>query len=173
MTIKHPTLLAEVVDEWLGVRRLQTQLAGVLSETYDADFIPPSEFYARTYALLLPLATSVLEHVLIGLRDEGAFACQSSGLKAVMGASRKHIPWRAFERVERVRLARNALVHKGLIPVYRETFEALDTLEDEWIAWSILKGRTRYDTAVVLTGEDLYEDTMRRIRLREVRMVSK
>ncbi len=169
MTIKHPTLLAEVVDEWLGVRRLQTQLAGVVSEIYEADFTPPMEFYNRTYALLIPLAVSVLEHVLTGLREEGTFACHSSSLRALMTASRSHLPWKAFHRIERARLTRNALVHEGQIPVYRETFEALDALEDEWLAWSILKGRTRYDTAVVLTGQDLYEDTLRRIRLKGLR----
>jgi hypothetical protein len=167
MTIKHPTLLAEVVDEWLGVRRLQTQIAGVLSAIYASDFILSLEFYNRTYALLVPLAVSVLERALVGLRDEGAFASQSSSLGALMRASRQHLPWKAFDRVEQVRGARNALVHEGHIPTYREIFQALDTLEDEWVALSILKGRTKYDTAVVLTGDDLYQETLRLIRLQE------
>lgn len=165
--IKHPRLLADVVDEWIGVRRLQTQFAGVLSQIYQAEFIPPLEFYNRTYSLLIPLGVSVLEHTLIGLRDEGAFACQPSSLRALMVASRNNLPWKAYDRVEGIRRTRNALVHEGQIPVYRETFEALDALEDEWLAWSILKGRTKYNTAVVLTGEDLYEDTLRRTRSRE------
>lgn len=164
MAVKHPTLLADLVDEWLGVRTLQSQLAAVLNDVYSADFIPPLEFYNRSYALLLPLGFSVLEHALSGLRDEDAFECRSSSLKFMMNASRESLQWHNFERVDRFRQMRNALVHEQVIPTYSETFAALDALEEEWLAWSILKGRTRYNTAVALSGQDLYENTINEIR---------
>jgi hypothetical protein len=161
MTVKHPRLLADIVDEWLAVRRHQSEIALVLRELPDGDSTAPLEFYNRSYALLLPMAVAVLEHALIGLRDEQAFLCRSSGLKSLMLASRFRIPWVDYERVEEIRVTRNALVHEGHVPVYHEIFSSLDALEDEWIAWSILKGHTKYEVAVRLAGEDLRDYTIR------------
>lgn len=106
---------------------------------------------ASIFALYIPFGFSVLEHVLLELRDQGSFPCKSSQLGKVMCSSKSALLWCDFDFIDNAREIRNGLAHEQVVPTTKQTFLILDKIEEELTAWRVLKGPVKYEYSLSVT----------------------
>jgi hypothetical protein len=139
--IKDNTALKNLRSEWETVRSIKKIIAeNILSafHTSHGFMSADSSVNKFAYSLLLLFATSVLEHVLLKLRDEGRFACDSSNLGPIMAASRTVLPWINYPLVDQARDERNKIAHEQLWIEQADCYKYIDAIEAELISWNIV-----------------------------------
>ena len=85
---------------------------------------------------------NILE-VLEQLYLEGNFTCSDKGLNlgSLMWASKDALPWVNFIQVDKGREQRNKVAHDDLVLPRSETWEYIDAIEKELIAWKIIPNK--------------------------------
>lgn len=138
--IKDPAFLAHVRAEWEAVRRSQDCVARNLASAMSGigGIGQSHNFRNLAYALCLLCAFSVLEQVLIALRDQGAFVSRNSQLGLLMLASAGILPWQNYELVDQGRIKRNDIAHRQAVIERADTWRFIDAIEAELRAWQIV-----------------------------------
>ena len=138
--ITDRTALSEAQAAWTTVRasqdRVARNLAGISAGI--GSIGPSHEFQNLAYALCLLFAFSVLEQVLLALRDQGTFASARSQLGSLMSASRAVLPWQDYALVDKGRKCRNRIAHQQAIGERAETWRFIDAIEAELKAWQVV-----------------------------------
>jgi hypothetical protein len=133
--IQNKKLLRALVREWEGVRLtlalVKSNMNGALSSGGSTRFTDLS------YSLVLPFAFSVLQQVLVELRDEGIFACDSGLLEPLMHCSRTSLPWMDYRTIRIGSEVSNDFVRNQKIPSTAMTWKYIDAIEAELVAWNI------------------------------------
>lgn len=136
--IQDQSVLQNVRAEWAFVRRAQNMMALGHNASIVGGFPTTEDFKNASYSLCLLFAFSVLERVLIQLRDEGMFNCTSGQVGTLMAASRSNLAWVNFALVDEAREARNKVAHHYRWPERRDCWRYLDAIEAELKAWQII-----------------------------------
>ena len=102
-------------------------------------------------SLLLVSSVSVLEDTLRQLHHEGAFVCAHRGLKDLMTASRRILPWRDYTKIDAIRERRNAIAHRGQMLVPHEGAPYLEAIARELMTWHVLETDARGESTTTLT----------------------
>lgn len=138
--IEDPAILAHVRAEWEAVRRSKDCVAlNLASAMGGIDGIGQSHrFRNLAYALCLLYAFSVLEQVLVALRDQGAFVSRKSQLGSLMVKSKGILPWQNYELVDQGRIKRNEIAHQQAVIERADTWRFIDAIEAELRAWQIV-----------------------------------
>ena len=132
------TELTSFAEQWDVVQRFCSSShrtwvgpAGAISET------PPESFFN----LPVVLAFSLLDEVLDSLMAQGAFP-PPRGHRPMLGpkmaASRAHLPWQDYIRVERGKDQRNALAHQGVLISNADCLAIVDAIGVELVAWGAI-----------------------------------
>jgi len=130
--------LRKVRLEWRFVLESRDRVARNLASGASSGIGVSHEFRDFSYCLCLLFACSVLEHVLLQLRDEGVFKSKSTMLGPMMAESKGILPWHDYGAVDRARECRNSIAHERKIPERKETWRYIDAVETQLNAWKIL-----------------------------------
>lgn len=138
--INDPAILAHVRAEWEAVRRSQDRVARNLASAMSGvgGVGQSHEFRNLAYALCLLFAFSVLEQVLVALRDQGTFVSKKSQLGSLMVESKGVIPWQNYDLIDQGRIKRNEIAHQQAVIERADTWRFIDAIEMELKAWKIL-----------------------------------
>lgn len=138
--ITDPVVLADLQAAWATVRSSQDRVARNLAAGSGGigSIGVSHEFRNLAYALCLLFAFSVLEQVLLALRDQGTFGSQRSQLGSLMAASRAVLPWHDYPLVDQGRDSRNQIAHQRALIERAETWRFIDAIEAELRAWQIV-----------------------------------
>jgi hypothetical protein len=139
--IKDSRVLAEVRQDWQGVRNRQTSIfVGLAASTGIVGGIYPHKVADISYSLVLIFAYSVLKDVLLQLGKEEFFALpkKSTFLGALIDNSKTKLPWVNCSKVDEGHHKRNDVAHEDLIPPRGESWGYIDTIEKELINWQII-----------------------------------
>ena len=134
--IKDNQANAAIIEDWNGVRKLQTfdnrvHFLGGMAVSVGS-FVP-NAFWNLPFLL----SYTVLDETLSVLRDQGEFVCNSRMLGTKMDASKTHLPWQNYDLVFKGKEARNDLAHQALVLKKRECFIYIDAIEAELRAWGV------------------------------------
>jgi hypothetical protein len=151
MTISDPEARAEIAAEWSAVRLQQVRLQTYIGASMLTGGMVVAQITDDIYALFLPFAYSVLEHVLEQARDEGRFSCKTSMIGNLMSASKESISWQNFDAVDAGRRTRNDLTHRRIVPSTSATFKAMDAIEAELIGWQLIDGPIQHEYQVSIS----------------------
>src|SRR5262245_17271475 len=91
---------------------------------------------------MLIAAFSVLEEVLLQLRDERRFMCRDNRLKSLMHGSQPTLPWQDFTLVDQGREDRNKTAHERVWLPHAKSRTYLAAIEAELVAWGVLTSAT-------------------------------
>ena len=93
--IQDEATLTELRSEWATVVVARNMVArNLAASSFGIGSIGPSHIFRNfAYSLCLLFAFSVLEHVLLQLRDEGAFSSKTTQLGDLMHASKDALTW--------------------------------------------------------------------------------
>ena len=137
--ISNLVTLEELRNSWNGVRKLRKSIKGALLGSFaqGASFV----IFIADAAHNLPLvhAYSVLNEVLIQLRDEKHFECKRDNLGLLLENSKKCLLWRNFDLVREGKDRRNDVAHQGLVLPRGDCWKYIDAIEEELIGWEIVK----------------------------------
>lgn len=138
--IADQTVLADIQADWRVVRSSQDRVARNLAAGMSGigGIGQSHEFRNFAHALCLFFAFSVLEKVLLELRDQGKFGCQRSQLQELMRVSASVLPWHNYTLVDQGRISRNKIAHEQAVIERSEIWRFIDAIEMELKAWSIV-----------------------------------
>lgn len=140
--IKDPVVLQEIQDAWEFVRHTRNVIVGNCNVATLAVGFNQSGMRDMGFNLLLASAFSVLEEVLLAIRDQGEFACGSSRLQALMQQSLSVLPWRDFALVDAGRIGRNASIHERAYLPHARCRDYIAAIESELVSWGVLQEET-------------------------------
>jgi len=133
--IQNKKLLGSLVREWESVRLtlalVKSNMNGALSAGGSTRFADLS------YSLVLPFAFSVLQEVLVELRDEGIFSCDSGLLEPLMQCSRTSLPWVDYRTIRIGSEVMSDFARNQKIPATAMTWKYIDAIEAQLVAWNI------------------------------------
>lgn len=137
--IKDSDILNSIRSDWETVRAAREMVRSNTVWSFVHGHVS-SEFGAIKLAnnLLLFFAFSVLEDVLMQLRDEHYFCCKNSKIGPLMVASRAALPWQYFDLIDEARNKRNLIAHKRQWINAIEAKKYIDAIENELILWKIV-----------------------------------
>ena len=142
--IKNQSVLADIREEWQGVRNRQTSIfVGLAASRSLGTGIFPHRVADISYSLVLIFAYSVLGTVLLQLGEEGFFTLPKKDtlLGALMHSSKTQLPWVNFSEVDRGRCKRNDVAHSDLVLPREESWQYIDAIEKELVNWQIIPGQ--------------------------------
>ena len=147
--ISDDAVLDEVRRTWGTVRIFQAKVkTNLFAGMQGLGGVPQSmEFWDLSHSLVLLFAFSVLEDVLKQVRTEQGLKCGPQ-LGAMKDASRDMLPWADFDTVDTARECRNELAHDQVIPPRADSWEYIDAIERELIAWEILDGPVKAEYTI-------------------------
>ena len=136
--ISNSTALQELRESWNGVRKLRSKVQVSLLGSFAQG--GSAAIFAADIAHNLPFihACSVLNDVLLQLRDESHFKCTRFFLGSLMAASKSRLPWTDFDLVKEGVDWRNADAHHGDIVPRGDCWKYIDAIERELINWNIV-----------------------------------
>ena len=148
--IKDAAEKQNVIDEWHGVRKAHAKIKTHLLAAFAGGrgLAVSGDFPDLCHCLLLPFGFSVLESALKQLKREGVFSCGRWNVGPMMEASKLALPWSDYDLVDEARRHRNEFAHQQTICPRKRTWEYLDALEAELIAWGILTEPVQYDHTI-------------------------
>lgn len=138
--INDSFLLYNICKSWEGVHKLKYSHR-LVTLIPGAGLIGTGSFINSDFwNLPFILSYSILDEVLIILKDQGVYQCnkRSPMLGKKMEASRNYIPWQDYDLVSDGRKARNKLAHEAILLPKRQCFIYIDAIEVELKAWRIL-----------------------------------
>jgi len=130
--------LRELRDSWAGVRQLRDKVKACLLGSFAQGASFAIHIADITHNLPFIQAFSVLNDVLLQLRDEGHFECSSIFLGALIESSKNRIPWTNFELVREGVDRRNGVAHHGDIVPRGDCWKYIDAIEVELVAWNVI-----------------------------------
>lgn len=142
--ISDEKVLREIRESWCTVRILEARIAATCTDGLIFSLLPAAtNFREIPESLLLLWAISVLESSLEQLRDERVFVFKGRGLKDLLRASQKALPWQDFAKIDRARERRDAIAHHRAFLSGGECAAYLNAIENELLAWGILEHRIK------------------------------
>jgi hypothetical protein len=137
--IRSSTIRTEVQKEWNGVRAFQSRIQAHLNAPSGIGTAGATHQLRNiSHNLTLLFAFSVLEKTLKQFRDEGLFLEKTNGLKKLMLASKKILPWQDFELIDTAREDRNRVAHQQKILERAECWKYIDGIENELVSWNVV-----------------------------------
>ena len=139
--IRDQNVLEEIRKEWQGVRNKQTSIfVGLAASGGLIRLSFPHKVADISYSLVLIYAYSVLQNVLLQLRDEGHLTSLKGNnyLGALVHNSKKKLTWLNFGEVDRGHCKRNDVAHRDLVLQRGEAWKYIDAIEKELINWRII-----------------------------------
>lgn len=138
--------LSELRDLWAGMLRTRAKVKSAIASSLGAP--GAMTFMIADLAHNLPFiqAFSVLNDILLRLREEGHFKCKSFFLGALLNASKKVLEWIDFELILEGVDRRNDVAHRGEILARRECWRCISAIEAELQAWGIIPGLDESDS---------------------------
>ena len=137
--ISNSVALEELRNSWNGVRELRKSIQASLLGSFaqGASFV----IFIADAAHNLPLVHvySVLNEVLLQLREEKHFECKNFFLGHLLTNSKNCLPWRDFDLVKEGADRRNDIAHRGKILPRGDCWKYIDAIEKELIGWEIVK----------------------------------
>lgn len=140
--ISDPLSLREFREAWEAVRSARNVIVGNLNAASMVGRGGSPEFRNLCFALILIAAFSVLEQVLLQLRDEGHYKSKDSRLKPLMKNSRGALPWQDFDLIDRAREDRNRSAHERVFLPHAVSRDYIAGIEQELVAWGVLPTAT-------------------------------
>jgi len=139
--IKGQDVLEEIRKEWQGVRNIQSSIfVGLAASRGLISGIFPQRVADISYSLVLIYAYSVLQNVLLQLRDEEHFTSSKDDnhLGTLMHNSKEKLNWLDFSEADKGRDKRNDIAHSELVLQRGEAWKYIDAIEKELINWRII-----------------------------------
>ena len=132
-------VLKDVRKEWATVMATRNMIkSNIVFAFAGGGYISP-QFRSLAHSMTLLFGFTVLEHVLVQLRDEGHFKCSSPFVGPLMDASKSNITWTNFDLVEEARTKRNEIAHNQQWIEINDTARYLDAIETELKDWAIIE----------------------------------
>lgn len=142
------TTLDELRASWNTVRLSQAKVGTNLAAGAFGSAFQTDDFRNLTHGFILLFAVSVLEEALERFRDHGLFSPKRGGLKELIRASKDALPWIDWDGMEQVRDRRNSLAHHLTYPTRAQSWEDIDAIETELVAWGVLTGRAKAEYTI-------------------------
>lgn len=136
--IKDPIALSDAQKAWQDVRAWQGRAQRAFIAPLAQGAIVPRAIGDLAHNVPFIFAYGVLNEVLGQLRNENLFACRTSNLGPLMGASRPALSWVDYALVDKGRDRRNELAHDGVVVPRGEIWTYVDAIEAELLAWKIM-----------------------------------
>ena len=137
--IRNKKVARGLAREWETVRLTLALVKSNINGTYSAG--GNSRFVDLSYGLILPFAFSVLQRVLIELREERIFSCDSVSMALLMQRSKASVPWVDYTTIRTGSEVTNELVQSQKIPCTAATWKYVNAIEAELVAWNIFSVR--------------------------------
>jgi hypothetical protein len=133
----------KIAAQWKSVRASQDYIAAnVAAGAVNILGVPQdSRFQDGAHTLLLFFAFAVLELALRTARQREIR--ERPDLNRRMKASKPLLPWQDYATVSQARKRRNAVAHRWQVIPRAETAKYINAIEDEFIAWGIVRGPFR------------------------------
>ena len=110
------------------------------------------DYTALAHNLVLVYAFAVFEGALEKLEEEGTLPPTKGGLKRLMAASQKFLPWQDFGAVDAGRDERNLVAHEGAALPPERCVHHIDAIERELVAWKVLPGPIKATYTISVGG---------------------
>ena len=139
--IKDTSVLNDIRCEWETVRFTKEMVtSNVATGFFVSHGILSADLGSIELAnsLLVLFAFSVLERVLLQLRNEGQFQSTKINLGCLMAASQNALPWQDYALVDQARGKRNDIAHRRQWIGQAEGHKYIDAIEKELTLWTIL-----------------------------------
>lgn len=132
--ISDQVVLEEIKQGWQGAEVLRKKTTASL---FGGDFT----IFIADQAHNLPFihACSVLNDVLLQLKEEGHFSCRKFFLGALLNASKDKLTWQNFTLLKECVEKRNEVAHKGQIIPRGDCWKYMDAIREQLIVWGILE----------------------------------
>ncbi len=135
--IQDPTELATLQSDWQTVRKMRDEIKRLTAAHHaSAGGVLRLADYAHSLPVLLGF--EVLRGVLLQLRAEGQFTCDRNELGLLMEAAKSHMPWMHYSDLRHGARRRNEIAHKGTLLERAESWQHLDHIEQQLIAWKVV-----------------------------------
>jgi hypothetical protein len=136
--IQDPATMASVREGWEFVCWSRVVIVGQLNNATNVVGFNKGTLGDICFTLLLATGMSVVEDVLIALRNEGHFMCRSTALGQLMHESKAALPWQDFATIDRAREKRNEAIHERHLMNWGECRDFLVAIERELVGWGIV-----------------------------------
>jgi hypothetical protein len=117
--------VAKLAEEWQGVVRMRERLR---NQGAAADAL---------YNLPLLLAFDVLRSALRAIKKEGRFSSDGNGLRALMKAAEKVLPWVDYKALRKGAKRRNAVARDGELHPAATCQHDIDNVAAQLRAWGV------------------------------------
>jgi len=136
--ISDPIALQELQQSWDGVRGLLGKVRSTLNATLFEGSYYVIGIADVAYNLPFLHACSVLNEVLLQLRDEGHFKCGRITLGDLIHASQHLLPWNDFAFIKAIVDKRNDVAHRSIIVPRDDSVKYIEAIERELLSWKII-----------------------------------
>ena len=139
--IRDAAVLAEVRADWAGMEALRSALDGDAMASFGLAMLGghyPRKLQGAAHNLLFMQACSILNDVLVTLRDEKRFTCEQRTLGALVKYSKHALPWLDIAMMETIVAARNGVAHSALLLDRDSCLSYSGAICEQLSAWSIL-----------------------------------
>jgi len=138
--IKDPKTLSDYRKEWNGVEALRTKLqVSAFAAVGSMDGLYPFALEKAAHNLPFIHAFSVLNNVLITLRDQGDFTSKgTTWLGKLVKASKNTLPWNDFQTIKTGVNRRNGVAHRADLLETTECWKYVDAIKLELTSWGIV-----------------------------------
>lgn len=133
--IRNKKISRALARDWKGVRLTLALVRSNMSGAFSAG--GTTRFADLSYGLILPFAFSVLQRVLMELRDEKVFPCESNTLESLMQCSKHALPWVDYRTIRMGSEVRDDFAQNQKIPATATTWKYVDAIEAELVAWNV------------------------------------
>lgn len=138
--ISDPDVAEEMRRAWSGVRSLHNKVQrGILGSFAGGSSVILIADIAHNLPFLC--SCSVLNDVLLHLRDEGRFQCNKrvKTLGALLSASEDALPWLDLPLIKKCVDRRNDLAHRSVILPRSECWQWIGAVEAQLVAWDVIE----------------------------------
>jgi hypothetical protein len=136
--VTNKTVLNELRKSWNGVRKIRNKVQRSLLASHAQGASSVILIADIAHNLTFIHAYSVLNDVLLQIRNEKRFKCTSFFLRPLMKASKDKLSWNNFNIVMEGVERRNDIAHKGKIIPRGDCWKYIDAIEKELVSWNII-----------------------------------